>query len=217
MYNMTEEQTKPILDHLAVFPLAGFPGREHEGLLGQLVRKKLEPNVEDWVTEGREAGKSGQALVSADNQDDLCEFAGEFVTHQAQRRAWASNFTLEEHEMGVQNVNTGLRRKLPDNAIPKKPKKSKNRDSGQESNDETSNDEEEGSEMETSGEEGEDGEEDAGDEMELVDIHRRRSGVGVEFDIRQDKEGKVANLQEKPPMALTEQLKFMTTGILPRG
>ena len=216
MYNMTEEQAKPVLEHLAVFPLPGFPGREQEGLLGQLLRKKLEPNIEDWVAEGREFGRSGQALVTPSDQDGLCEFAGDFVRHQVQRRSWGSNFTLEEHDMGVQNVVTGLRRKLVDNAIPKKPKKRKRGDDGEESNEETSNEEGE-SETETSGDEEGDIEENAGDEMELVDIHRRRSGVGVEFDVRQDKEGKLASLQDKPPMPLKEQLKFLTTGTLPRG
>ncbi|KAI9833892.1 MAG: hypothetical protein M1819_003401 [Sarea resinae] len=35
------------------YPLPTFPGRTEEVLLGQLLRKKLEPDVEDWVEKGR--------------------------------------------------------------------------------------------------------------------------------------------------------------------
>ncbi|KAI4175998.1 MAG: hypothetical protein LQ343_001280 [Gyalolechia ehrenbergii] len=41
---------------LAVFPLPEFP-REQENLLGQMLRKKLEPGVEEWVGQGLEMGR----------------------------------------------------------------------------------------------------------------------------------------------------------------
>src|SRR5947207_2205118 len=40
------------------YPLPNFPGRTQEELLGQLLRKKLEPKVEDWVQQGRELAVS---------------------------------------------------------------------------------------------------------------------------------------------------------------
>ncbi|KAL8841116.1 MAG: hypothetical protein Q9176_003457 [Flavoplaca citrina] len=45
------------LNHLSVFPLPTFPAKEQENVLLQLLRKKLEPAVEEWVEEGARVGK----------------------------------------------------------------------------------------------------------------------------------------------------------------
>ncbi|KAL8900923.1 MAG: hypothetical protein Q9192_000805, partial [Flavoplaca navasiana] len=44
------------LDNLSVFPLPTFPAKEQENVLLQLLRKKLEPAVEEWVEEGARVG-----------------------------------------------------------------------------------------------------------------------------------------------------------------
>ncbi|KAL8756585.1 MAG: hypothetical protein Q9184_004453 [Pyrenodesmia sp. 2 TL-2023] len=42
---------------VAVFPLPQFPGREQEAMLAQMLRKKLEMGVEEWVQRGWEGGR----------------------------------------------------------------------------------------------------------------------------------------------------------------
>lgn len=87
---------------------------------------------------------------------ELWEWAPVEANLEARRRDWGGNFTLEERELGVQNVVTGLRRQLED---------------------EEEEEEEEGTA------EGE-GEEEEEDEMEIVGVHRKSGGgVGLEFDI----------------------------------
>ena len=46
-----------LLATMVAYPSTNYPGRTQEGLAGQLLRKKLEPNVESWVDEGRAVGK----------------------------------------------------------------------------------------------------------------------------------------------------------------
>ncbi|KAL8730874.1 MAG: hypothetical protein Q9166_003801 [cf. Caloplaca sp. 2 TL-2023] len=46
-----------VLNSLSVFPLPNYPAREYENVLLQLLRKKLEPGVEEWVEEGYKRGK----------------------------------------------------------------------------------------------------------------------------------------------------------------
>lgn len=103
----------------AVYPLADFPGHTQENLLGQLLRKKLEPNVEDWVEQGRriasEARPSDEAGPAGLTDEDLVElwdWAGRAANEEARKREWGDDFTLEERAMGVEHVVTGLRRKL---------------------------------------------------------------------------------------------------------
>ncbi|KAL9035802.1 MAG: hypothetical protein Q9180_004655 [Flavoplaca navasiana] len=45
------------LNNLSVFPLPTFPAKEQENVLLQLLRKKLEPAVEEWVAEGARVGR----------------------------------------------------------------------------------------------------------------------------------------------------------------
>lgn len=101
---------------IAVYPLPEFPGRAEENLLGQLLRKKLEPNVEDWVDQGRrianEVRERKQNGLNEEGLGELWDWAGRAANEEARRREWGDDFTLEEREMGTENVLTGLRRKL---------------------------------------------------------------------------------------------------------
>jgi len=97
-----------LFSQLVVYPQPNFPGRTQEGLLGQLLRKKLEPHVEDWVNSGKEE----EGLGDDDGLEDLWKFArewsGERIAHYALEEQ-GDNYTAEEREMGIENVNTGLK------------------------------------------------------------------------------------------------------------
>ena len=107
---------------MAVFPLPGFPGRAQEGLLGQLLRKKVEPGVEDWIQEGLNAGnsmarlRSNDADVTGENLENLWDWAAGALQDELRRYlpTFGGNYTLEERKIGIQNVVTGLQRTLPD-------------------------------------------------------------------------------------------------------
>lgn len=101
-----------LLSKTVVYPSTNYPGRTQEGLLGQLLRKKLEPHVETWVEEGRDiqadlsAGDTEEALLSWAK-----DWSSERISTYAQEEA-GDNYTVAEREMGIENVRTGLRRKL---------------------------------------------------------------------------------------------------------
>lgn len=178
-----------------MYPLPEYPGRTQEGLLGQLLRKKLEPGVEDWVQEGVAVGRSLDSPPSPDNDSAGFPTSNPSITAQDLTDLWAwsneaaqepymkympifgSNFTLEERETGTENVITGLKRKL-----------------------------------ETGDEDSEDSDEDAveeGDAMEVVDIHRKPTGSGIEMEVRQDTE--IAG-EARRAVPLNEQFRFLMTG-----
>lgn len=97
-----------------VYPSTNFPGRTQEGLLGQLLRKKLEPQVETWVEEGR-AAEITNDTEKVEDLDELWAWAkgytGERVARYALEEA-GENYSAEERELGIGNVRTGLRRPL---------------------------------------------------------------------------------------------------------
>ena len=116
-------QHAPQLNALAAVPLPSFPGREHEALLTQLLRKKLEPRVADWAAAGQrvaedaaqghgEAG-GGEGQVDREALPQLWEWAGPEANAIAKKHPWGGRFTLEERERGVDGVVTGLRRPMP--------------------------------------------------------------------------------------------------------
>ncbi|KAK3393707.1 mediator of RNA polymerase II transcription complex subunit 8-domain-containing protein [Podospora didyma] len=51
-------ENSELFQRIAVHPSTNFPGRTHEHLVYQLLRKKLEPAVEGWVEEARETAKA---------------------------------------------------------------------------------------------------------------------------------------------------------------
>ena len=102
------------------------------------------------------------------------------ANEQARKHIWGGNYTLEEKEMGIDKVVTGLRRKLPD------------------SDDESEEDEDEDEEaMEE------------GDEMEVVDIHRKPTGSGIEFELKMKTDAKGPAV---PPLPLSDHYRFLMTG-----
>ncbi|MCJ1350740.1 MAG: mediator of RNA polymerase II transcription subunit 8 [Icmadophila ericetorum] len=105
-----------LFSSMPVYPLPTFPGRTQENLLGQLLRKKLEPNVEDWVAEGKTiATRTGKGEgLKHEELRELWNWAGMAANEQARRHTWGGQYTIEERERGVENVITGLKKKLKD-------------------------------------------------------------------------------------------------------
>ena len=206
-------ENKDLLDRLSVFPFPDFPGRQPEkgNLLGQLLRKKLEPAVEDWVAEGLQEGKSRHwSPANMAEQDELCAYAAKTVEQHVRGRTWGANYTLEEHFDGIRKVKTGLKRKLVDNSLDaakKGDRRSGRRGAGaaaggkedgiEDEEEEGENDDEE--EGEGSEEEGE------GEDEEMEDA-----------DDSQDVEPEVPVVPQIPPMPLLDQLNYLTTGARPR-
>lgn len=129
---------QPLLANAHVYPLPAYPGRTQGVMLAQLLRKKLEPPVEDWIAQGE---RHAAAITSDDAQtngvlangnqldqkprksitpaqiEDLWNWAGpegNRVARDMGADAFDDLFTLEEHELGIENVVTGLRRKMWD-------------------------------------------------------------------------------------------------------
>ena len=107
------------------YPLTNFPGHMQENLLGQLLRKKLEPRVEDWIEEHTIKGeREGVAQVNGAaaglGKDELKELwswatmesSGVVGPMRDDDGAFWDDFTIAEREAGTENVATGLRRKL---------------------------------------------------------------------------------------------------------
>lgn len=103
-----------VLNSAVVYPSTNYPGRTQESLLGQLLRKKYEPQVEDWVDEGRavqRASKDGKT----EDVEDLWGWAADWIGPRVAKYVGEESrehYTLEEQEAGIENVRTGLRRKL---------------------------------------------------------------------------------------------------------
>lgn len=107
-----------VFQHLHVFPDISYPGRVHENILLQLLRKKLEPGVEEWVERGRETtrelrasdGGAGEATLEEvwrEVREWTVERVQKYVIEEA-----GDVYTEEEREKGIENVRTGLKRGL---------------------------------------------------------------------------------------------------------
>lgn len=172
---------------MAVYPLPQFPGRTQENLLGQLLRKKLEPNVEDWVAEGRKIGTEAEAQgdragLGREKMLDLWTWAGMAANEQARKHTWGGNYTLEEKERGVENVVTGLRRRLKEDPD----------DSSEDEEDEEDDEDDDA-----------DGDDPNGDKMEIDSMNRNY--------------GKTIDVPVLNPLPINDVFRFMMTGSAPKG
>jgi mediator of RNA polymerase II transcription subunit 8 len=83
--------------------------------MGMLLRKKLEPPIESWTDEGRSIG--ADAATGGSHDEELwawaIEWMGTRVVTYAEKEE-GKNYTADERKKGIENVNTGLRRKLED-------------------------------------------------------------------------------------------------------
>ncbi|KAF5265463.1 hypothetical protein FOXYS1_3725 [Fusarium oxysporum] len=105
-----------LFNRMAIRPSTNYPGRTQENVLLQLLRKKLEPDVEEFVSQGLETAR----LATPEGLESLEQIWREL-------RSWLSDrvihfistensdpYTAEERANGVKNVRTGLRRPIDD-------------------------------------------------------------------------------------------------------
>ncbi|KOS23437.1 Mediator of RNA polymerase II transcription subunit 8 [Escovopsis weberi] len=110
--NLSENQE--LFSRIAVHPSTNYPGRTQEGVLTQLLRKKLEPDVEELVLKGRESARLATPEGLEKLQDiwqELREWTQERIARYVREEA-SDVYTQEERAMGVENVRTGLRKDL---------------------------------------------------------------------------------------------------------
>ncbi|KAH7395966.1 mediator complex, subunit Med8 [Cadophora sp. MPI-SDFR-AT-0126] len=105
-----------LLSKTVVYPSTNYPGRTQEAVLTQLLRKKLEPGVETWVEEARTTqANAAEAGINEKDENALLEWVMDWMgprIHKYVEEEDQGDYTLEERELGRENVNTGLRRKL---------------------------------------------------------------------------------------------------------
>ncbi|KAL1879339.1 hypothetical protein VTK73DRAFT_7176 [Phialemonium thermophilum] len=81
-----------LFQRVAVHPSTNFPGRTQEPILLQLLRKKLEPEIETWVDEGRDAAIA--AGIDVDVGEKLRSGSGDEYGETGRR----SRPTVDEEE-----------------------------------------------------------------------------------------------------------------------
>lgn len=104
-----------LLNKTVVYPSTNYPGRTQEAVLTQLLRKKLEPGVETWVEEARTTQTSVAETSTNEKEDnELLDFARDWIGPRMVKYVTedSGDYTFEERARGIENVNTGLRRKL---------------------------------------------------------------------------------------------------------
>ncbi|KAL6411259.1 Mediator complex, subunit Med8 [Ilyonectria robusta] len=62
-------ENSDILTRMAIHPSTNYPGRTQENVLTQLLRKKLEPDVEELVADGRDTARLATPAGIEDLQD----------------------------------------------------------------------------------------------------------------------------------------------------
>lgn len=220
------ESNQAFLAAAHVYPLPNFPASQ-QGILQQLLRKKLEPIGEEWVDESRrwaldlnlnasseggvdEGGQSMQVSIVNANGDGrlgidelvgLWDWALMESNGIARGIDWGGEFTNEEKAIGVEHVAAGLGLK-------------RNLAAGMEESQEEEDEEGE--------EEVEEDEEDEGTEGTANiggrDMRKRPTGGrgGGAFPGRRAVEGRSVGM-EKPMLPLEDIFRFISTGQQPRG
>lgn len=109
-------ENSELFARMAIHPSPNFPGRSQETILTQLLRKKLEPDVEELVAVGRETARlatpAGVAQL-ADIWDELRRWTHQRIADYVRDEA-NDVYTAEERALGIDRVRTGLRRDLED-------------------------------------------------------------------------------------------------------
>ncbi|KMU86778.1 hypothetical protein CIHG_04567 [Coccidioides immitis H538.4] len=182
---LTEHQE--LLSSIVAYPTPNFPGRTESTILNQL--NKPGPIIaSSYIRSHRVLAAEGETVrLSVDELLDLWHWAPIAANMEARRRDWGGDYTLEEKEMGVKNVITGLKRQL---------------DEGDEEDEEEEEEEEEDMQ---------------GEEMEVVvGAHTKAGGgSGVEFDIARGS-SHIPSKPVAPGMPLDDIFRFMMTGAPPR-
>lgn len=101
---------------MAIHPSTNYPGRTQENVLTQLLRKKLEPDVEELVADGRDTARLATPAGIEDLQDiwhELREWTHGRIAEYVRDEA-GDVYTAEERAAGTESVRTGLRRDVED-------------------------------------------------------------------------------------------------------
>ncbi|CAM1509984.1 Fc.00g003190.m01.CDS01 [Cosmosporella sp. VM-42] len=107
-------ENNELFSRIAIHPSTSYPGRTQENVLTQLLRKKLEPDVEELVSQGRETAH----LATPEGLDELQRIWNELREWTHERIATyvrdeaGDVYTAEERAQGIENVRTGLKRDL---------------------------------------------------------------------------------------------------------
>ncbi|KAK9331781.1 mediator of RNA polymerase II transcription complex subunit 8-domain-containing protein [Lipomyces starkeyi] len=102
----TLDQHADTLRATNAYPLPSFPVVQETGLLTTLLRKRVEPEVDEWIKAGAQEGAvvrqaSSDTAVGPGTKkrrvpDDVWYFAREVVDNERESRAWDGIFTGEE-------------------------------------------------------------------------------------------------------------------------
>ncbi|KAG6027931.1 hypothetical protein E4U40_001282 [Claviceps sp. LM458 group G5] len=111
-------ENSELFSHMTIRPSTNYPGRAQENILMQLLRKKLEPDVEELVLEGRETAQwatpgriSALQAIWAELREWTQGRIAEYVREEA-----GDVYTKEERSRGVKSVRTGLKRALDEDS-----------------------------------------------------------------------------------------------------
>ncbi|KAG5999101.1 hypothetical protein E4U43_002275 [Claviceps pusilla] len=130
-----------LFTRMAIHPSTKYPGRTQENILTQLLRKKLEPDVEELVQKGRETARwatpEGLAALQA-IWGELREWTQGRIAEYVRDEA-GDVYTKEERRTGVRSVRTGLRRALDEESDDEE-----GGDGNEDEDDEEDNDEDDG-------------------------------------------------------------------------
>jgi mediator of RNA polymerase II transcription subunit 8, fungi type len=98
-----------ILQRTVTYPLPNFPALTETGLLTTLLRKKNQPEVQEWIEQGREAAKD----VKITTDDDFSSWAADMVENAKDQHEWTGFLTREQVEAG--ETDSGMRRGQEEN------------------------------------------------------------------------------------------------------
>lgn len=93
-----------ILQRTVTYPLPNFPAISEAGLLTTLLRKKNQPEVQEWIEQGREIAKD----VKISTDDDFSLWAADIVDTAKDRHEWSGFLSREQIEKG--ETDSGMRR-----------------------------------------------------------------------------------------------------------
>lgn len=115
----TMTQNAKTLKEAHPYPLGNFPGHTQGDTMMTLLRKKLDTRAEEWIEElTDDFHADGEGGLDRDELEGLWSWASScsqgIVGPMLENEDFGDDFTLAEREEGVENVRTGLRRKLWD-------------------------------------------------------------------------------------------------------
>ena len=177
---------------MVMYPMPQFPGRTQEHILQQLLRTRLEPEVDEWVERGQEKAHAGSKdsvnRLSDNDLDELWELAPAESSKAGIRQKWGADYTLAEVQSGIEHIQTGLKRELK---VPED-------DDNEAMEDDEDEDEDEDAD--------EDEDDDAGnDKMDVIEIRRKPGGSGLQYEVSD-------RPPSTPPMPLEDVFRFMMMG-----